>query len=128
MSILGYRRSTFFLSLVCVALVVLSVSLFLGYVQLKLRLMFATEQVHIFEEMRSRAVQASPSDAAGYLEYVVKYYPSATKQVPGSALDWMVEQARASAVREIIAYLRSKTDEDLGSSAEPWIQKYATRR
>jgi hypothetical protein len=39
----------------------------------------------------------------------------------------MVESSRAAAVREIIAYLRSKTKDDLGPSAEPWINKYATK-
>ena len=108
MTILGYKRVTVILSIVCVALVALSVSLFVGYAPLKLRLMMASEQVHIFEEMRSRALQGSPSDAAGCLEYVVGYYPSGTKQVVGSRLDRLVEQARASVVREILAYLRSR--------------------
>ena len=128
MTILGYKRVTLILSIICVALVVLSVSLSVGYAPLKLQLMMASEQVHIFEEMRSRALQGSPSDAAGRLEYVVSYYPSVTKQIVGSRLDRLVEQARASVVREILAYLRSKTGEDLGSDAEAWIQKYAQRK
>lgn len=61
MTILGYKRVTVILSIVCVALVAASVSLFVGYAPLKLRLMMASEQVHIFEEMRSRALQGSPS-------------------------------------------------------------------
>lgn len=48
--------------------------------------------------------------------------------VAGSDFGRMVEQAQASTVREIIAYLRNKTGEDLGDSAEPWIQKYAARK
>jgi hypothetical protein len=36
----------------------------------------------------------------------------------------MVEQARASAIREIIAELRKKTGEDLGDDPEVWIKKY----
>lgn len=123
MTILGYKRATVILSIVCVALFALSVSLFVGSAPLKLRLMMASEQVHIFEEMRSRALQGSPSEAASCLEYVVNYYPSGSKQVIGSQLDRLVEQARASATREILAYLRSKTGEDLGTDAEAWIEK-----
>jgi len=127
MSILGYKRATIILSMVSLALIALNVLLFIGYAPLKLQLMLASEQIQIFEEMRGRALQASPSEAAGCLEYVVGYYPSGTKQVVGSRIDRMVEQARASAVREIVAYLRSKTGEDLGSNAELWIQKCAAR-
>lgn len=127
MTILAYKRLTVILSIVCVALVALSVSLFVRYAPLKLRLMMANEQVCIFEQMRSLALQGSPSDAARCLEYVVGYYPSGTKQVVGSRLDRLVEQVRSSVEREILAYLRSKTGEDLGTDAEAWVKKYALR-
>jgi hypothetical protein len=65
--------------------------------------------------------------AAESLQYVVGYYPSGSKQETGSRLDRMVEQERALATRDIIAYLRSKTGEDLGERPEAWIQKYAKR-
>lgn len=128
MSALGYKRALFVLSILSTVLLALNISLFVAYAPLKLRLAFASEEIQIFEEMRSRALQAAPADAAGCLQYVVHYYPSGTKQVVGSRLDRVVEQARASAVREIIAALRGKTGEDLGSSAEPWIEKYASRK
>jgi hypothetical protein len=31
---------------------------------------------------------------------------------------------RASAIREVIAYLRKKTGEDLGDDPQKWIEKY----
>jgi hypothetical protein len=61
------------------------------------------------------------------LEYVVGYYPSGSKQETGSQLDRMVERESARAVKEIIAYLRTKTGEDLGANPKPWIQKYAKK-
>ena len=92
-----------------------------------IRVAWASEQTKIFEEMRTQALQASPSDAAGYLQYVVHYYESGSKQEPGSRLDRMVERERRLATRDIMAYLRTKTGQDLGESPEVWIQKYAER-
>jgi hypothetical protein len=82
----------------------------------------AEEQTAIFEQMRQKTA-ASHSADAGYLEYVVNYYPSGTKQVRGSRLDRIVELARQSAVREIIAILRTRTGYDLGDDPKPWIEK-----
>jgi len=125
MSIAGYKRLTVVLAALCCLLAVLSVSLFIGYAPLKLRLAFASEQVHIFEDMRDKALHSDASGAVGCLEYVVNYYPSGTKQESGSRLDRMVESARGHSVREILAYLRTKTGEDLGTDPESWIKKYA---
>ena len=58
---------------------------------------------------------------------VVGYYPSGSKQEAGFRLDRMVELERTAAARDIVAYLRTKTGEDLGTSPEAWIQKYAKR-
>jgi hypothetical protein len=123
----GYKRLTVVLGLLCALLTFLSVSLFIGYAPLKLRVAFASEQVHIFQEMREKALNSNVPGAAGCLEYVVNYYPSGTKQESGSRLDHMVESARAQSVREIVAYLRSKTGEELGTNPESWIKKYAKR-
>jgi hypothetical protein len=88
---------------------------------------WASEQTQIFDEMRTKALQSDAPGAAGCLEYVVGYYPSGSKQETGSQLDRMVERGRTLAARDIIAYLRAKTGEDLGESPEAWIQKYAKR-
>ena len=87
----------------------------------------ADEQTWVFEEMTNRASQSKLTEAADYLQYVVDYYPSGTKQQPGSKLDRIVERDRAHAIREIIAYLRQKTGEDLGDDPEQWIKKFAHR-
>jgi hypothetical protein len=127
MSISGYQRLAVFLGVLCALLALVSVSLLIGYAPLKLRVAFASEQVHIFDEMRDKALHSDASGAAGCLEYVVNYYPSGTKQESGSRLDRMVESARGQSVREILAYLRIKTGEDLGTDPDSWIKKYAKR-
>jgi hypothetical protein len=127
MSVPNYKRLTVVLAVLCDLLAFVSGSLLFGYAPLKLRLAFASEQVHIFDEMRDKALHSDASGAAGCLEYVVNYYPSGMKQAPGSRLDRMVESARGQSVRAILGYLRTKTGEDLGTDPEAWIKKYAKR-
>jgi hypothetical protein len=127
MSISGYKRLTVFLGVVCVGLLILCGSLFWSHGLLKIRVAWASEEIKIFGEMRTRALQSDPAGAAGCLEYVMGYYPSGSKQETGSRLDRMVEHERSLAARDIVAYLRTKTGEDLGERPEAWIQKYAKR-
>lgn len=103
---------------------VIATSLLWLYGRQSLEISFAEEQTAIFEEMRSKAVQGSPTTAAECLQYVVAYYPTGSKQQTGSKLDRMVERARARALAEIVAHLRRSTGEDLGEAPEPWIAKY----
>ncbi len=92
---------------------------------LHLRCAFALDQVTIFREMCSKAQGAPPGDVVGYLEYVVGYYPSGSKQLAGSALDEIVESARDSSIRELINRLRISTGRDLGDDPSPWIKEYS---
>jgi hypothetical protein len=128
MNVPGYKRLTIALSIFCLGLLVLTGCLVWRHGWLTIRVVFASEQTKIFEEMRTRALQSDPAGAAGCLEYVVNYYPSGSKQETGSRLDRMVERERAIAERDIIAHLRIKTGQDLGESPEPWIEKYAKRQ
>jgi hypothetical protein len=50
MSISGYKRLTLVLAVLCALLAVLCAILFIAYAPLKLRVAFASEQVHIFEK------------------------------------------------------------------------------
>ena len=127
MSIPAYKRLTIALGVACVGLLVLCGSLSWSHGWLTIRVAWASEQTKIFEEMRTRALKSDPAGAAGYLEYVVGYYPSGSKQETGSRLDRIVERERALAVRDIVAYLRTKTGEDLGERPEVWIRKYSKR-
>jgi hypothetical protein len=83
---------------------------------------FADDQTAIFEEMLEKVERGDIGEAANSLAYVVNYYPSGTKQVIGSRLDRVVERARRSALREIIASLRIKTHQDFGDDPERWIE------
>jgi hypothetical protein len=97
--------------------------LFLKQVGLAIQLAFAIEQTEYFEETRVKALQqGDPTKAAVYLHSILGYYPSGTKQVMGSQLDIIVERARQSAIREILADLRKKTGKDLGDEPQRWIQ------
>ncbi len=127
MKFLAGNRLTCLLCVVCFALLVLSGWIYWNYGMLKIQVAFASEQTKIFDEMRQKALQSDPTEATGFLAYAAYYYPSGTKQDTGSRLDRIVERDRALAVRDIIAYLRTKTGEDLGTGPEPWIQKYAKK-
>jgi hypothetical protein len=127
MSISGYKRLTTTLGVISVCLLVLCGFLFWSRGWLTIRVAWASEQTAIFDEMRTQALRSDLAGAAGRLEYVVGYYPSGSKQEAGSRLDRMVERERTLAARDIVAYLRVKTGEDLGESPETWIQKYAKR-
>lgn len=127
MSASGYKRLAIALGALCVVLIVLYSFLFWKHGWLSIRVAWADDQTRIFEEMRVKALQRDAVGAADCLQYVVDYYPSGSKQETGSQLDRMVESERAWAARDIIAYLRTKTGEDLGENTEAWIQKYMTR-
>src|SRR5688500_671299 len=85
-----------------------------SYLLLQMRVSFAADQTRIFEEMRSKALTSDHSEAVQCLEYVVRYYPTGTKQIPGSPLDQTVERARVRATADIIDHLRTSTGSDLG--------------
>ena len=110
-------------------LMALGVSIFVGvkYISFRIRLTFAKEQVQIFEQMKTDARRGNIKDAAGCLDYTVNYYPSGSKQTSGTKLDWLVENSRKNAIREIIDSLREKTGKDLGDTPEPWIEQFAEK-
>ena len=85
---------------------------------------FAEEQTRVFFSCRDGALKSSHHEAAGYLQYVVAYYPSGTKQDSGSRLDIVVERVRKEMIRQIIADLRTKTGRDLGDDPQKWIDVY----
>jgi hypothetical protein len=95
------------------------------YAWLKIRVGYALGQVTIFQEMRVSAERASdPNQIAGFLEYVVDYYPSGSKQNRGSCLDVIVENARSNASAAIVARLRIVTGKDLGADPDAWLRVY----
>lgn len=124
---LNYRRATIGIGALSVVLIVLCCALFWEHGLLEIRVKLAGAQTRIFDDVCNKARQGNTENAASCLEYVVNYYPSGTKQQPGSDLDQMVERERIMAEQKILAYLRVKTGQDLGERPEAWIKKYATR-
>lgn len=127
MTAIGYKRLTITISVLCITLLVICGYQFWNYGLLKIRVAWADDQVKIFDEMRTKALQSDARGAVGYLQYIVNYYPSGTKQEAGSRLDRMVERERDRSTQEIVEHLRAKTGENLGESPQAWIQKYANR-
>jgi hypothetical protein len=116
------------LALFLVSSVVASIWLFIAYAIQSIRVSMAHDQITIVEEMRQRASEThSESEAAGYLQYAIHYYPSGTKQIRGSQLDEMVEISRRGAIRDMIARLRLLTGRDLGEDPEAWIKAYGDK-
>jgi len=121
---------------VALILGLLAAVLFLGCIILvwqygwqHIEIMFADEQTSIFDEMRTQAEQVTSVDEiVGSLQYVVHYYPSGTKQRPGTRLDRIVERHRAAVVRAILVHLRQVTGQDLGDDPELWIEAHQQRR
>jgi hypothetical protein len=78
--------------------------------------------------MEQKAKSSPPEEAAEYLEYLVNYYPSGTKQLAGSKLDRIVESARSHAIKAVIDGLRSTTGKDLGDDPKSWWTALRKRR
>ncbi len=119
------KRLTIILSVALLLLSLCFVKQFLDYGRLKLEIAFAKEQIEIFEEMRLKALRAEPKETVGFLRYAIDYYPSGTKQRSGSPLDAIVERERAGNIREIIIYLKSKSNWDLGDDPQKWIDHFS---
>ena len=82
-------------------------------VESRLRIAFAEEQMQVFREMRDRAAQEShPETIQGLRQYVLDYYPSGTKQRPGTPLDRIVETTRQECLDTIDdRWIRLNADE-----------------
>lgn len=115
--------------LACILLAILLMLLCLNHFALQLRLSFAGDQITIINAAREEALRAStPVKATSFLEYLVNYYPSGTKQVQGSKLDRIVETARSNAVAVIIEDLRKRTGQDYGNNPTNWYSHYPPER
>lgn len=108
-----------------VGLAALFIVLLLSYGMLWLRAGFADEQTRTYENSRNEALKSDAAGAAKCLNFIVHHYPSGTLQASGSGLDRTVERVRRSAIRDVIAHLRSLTGEDLGDNPNAWIDRYA---
>ena len=115
------RRTLVLIGVGAVLLVSLTVFCEIDRAVTQVRIKFADDQTAIFDEMLEKVAHSDPSDAANSLAYALNYYPSGTKQVPGSPLDRVVERARRNAVREMVVLLRTKTGRDFGDDPQAWV-------
>jgi hypothetical protein len=117
------RKRIVFVGIGASVLIVLVALWFIDKFVTEIRISFANDQTSIFEDMRAKAVAATDiREAVDCLRYILNYYPSGTKQLAGSKLDQIVERARRSALREIIANLRDRSDQDFGDDPQRWIE------
>ena len=69
------------------------------YIGLRIRVALAEEQTRYFQEAMEQAQQKQSLDeVAALIQGVRNYYPSGSKQKPGSLLDSMVERSRSNAI------------------------------
>ena len=130
MSITSYKRLTVSLAI--------GIILLLGLVwQLNLKLHMAlldtkaSEQstwveVRDIDKCRDWALHAELPKAVEYLDMLDQSPPREWTSRRGN-IGQVIEIERASAIREVIAYLRKKTGEDFGDDPKKWIEKYGKK-
>jgi hypothetical protein len=130
MSITSYKRLT--------TLLAVGIILLLGIVwhlnfKLHMALLDAKENeqstwvtVRDIDKVRDWALQADTQKAVDYLDMLDQYPPREWTARIGN-LARVIEIERASAIREVIAYLRKKTGEDLGDDPQKWVEKYGAQ-
>lgn len=87
---------------------VLCIALFIHVALIELRISFATDQVEMFHSLTIESHENTEESIKQREEYIIGYYPSGTKQQPGSKLDKVVENARKLSLK-CIAYERRQT-------------------
>lgn len=120
-----YRLWTWFLALALAGALILVVIQFLGSMRRSVEVAYAHNTFFELQEERDRALRSDVPEAAEKLLRISE--GTNAKQTPGSPLDRICTFQRTNVVREIIAYLRVKTGEDLGEEPGPWIAKYAPK-
>lgn len=71
------------------------------YTELAVRQSLAAEQVGLFTEMALADDEAFRATLGERTQYVAGYYPTGTKQVPGTQLDRIVEKCRRLALAHL---------------------------
>ena len=85
---------------------------------------YASKSVRGLQRWRDIALQSDVSKSAEILGWVSSIQPSESK----APLAQMQDIQWTNTERDILAYLRAKTGEDLGADPKPWIDKYAPRK
>jgi hypothetical protein len=94
-------------ALAAIAVVVLLWAL-IRYIEYRMRESFAIEQIEMFDEVVSKALETDDREAVMQArEYVKEYYPQGTKQRDGTRLNTIVEICRDLSLRCLDYHLDS---------------------
>lgn len=85
---------------------------------------YASKEVEGLQRWRDTALKSDVSKAAEVLGWLSRDRPSAE----GGPLQRIRSIQWTNATRDIIAYLRVKTGEDLGAEPQPWVDRYAPKQ
>ena len=127
MSITSYKRLTVSLAVGIILLLglvwQLNFKLHMALLDSKASEQSTWVEVRDIDKVRDWALQAEPKKAVEYLDMLDQSPPREWTARRGN-LGRVIEIERASAIREVVAYLRKKTGEDLGDDPKKWIEKY----
>ena len=123
MTVIGYRRVTILALLLIATLLAVA-----WHLAMKWAIQQADERdswgaIVGYGRSRDQALRSEPGVAAQEL-YIIACVPPRRTNSPSPLLR-MVERERERDIRDVIAYLRTKTGEDLGSDPAKWIEKYS---
>jgi len=124
MTVIGYKRLTILLFLLVVSLLAVA-----WHLAMKGAIQQADERgtwsvIADYGNCRDVALRSEPDAAAGQLYIIACLPPRKTNNL--SPLLRIVERERDRDIHDVIAYLRTKTGDDLGDDPEKWIEKYST--
>jgi hypothetical protein len=130
MTIEGYKRLTVLLSSTVVLLIILLVGNIsctgLKQSRIQNELRHARDKVEWFDRMRAGATNSDLRTAARCLyEVTVMQNRTNASLYQHSVLEFFIERERQRAVKDIIAALRDRTRDNLGSDPIKWIEEYS---
>ncbi|HXT39331.1 MAG TPA: hypothetical protein VN887_04845 [Candidatus Angelobacter sp.] len=123
MTVIGYRWALILACLLVVALLALAWHLAMQSAVQQADERGVWSAIVDYGRCRDEAFRSEPERAVEQL-YIIACLPPRRTNSPGPLL-WIVERERDRDIREVIAYLRTKTGKDLGDDPAKWIEKYS---
>jgi len=123
MTVIGYKRVVIVACLLIVGLLALA-----WHLAIKCAIQKADERgawlaIADYGRCRDAALKSEPGGAAEQL-YIIVCLPPRMTNSPSHLLR-IVERERDRDIRDVVAYLRTKTGDDLGDDPAKWIEKYS---
>ncbi len=129
MTVIGYRRVLILACMLIVSLLALACHLAMRSFTQQADEREVWSGIVDYGRCRDAALRSEPERAVEQL-YIIACLPPRRTNSP-SPLIRMLERERDRDIRDVVAYLRTKTGEDLGDDPAKWIEKYSlleTRR